>query len=153
MLRTHRSKRALDRAALAAFAALAMAACGGGDSPTARQLSVGGTYPTQVALLPTGNTCGSVSTQSNPTLVAHDAGSSALALTHAGNTYSGTVQQTGIFTAGPTAVSNGAFVISMAGQFTEAGFTAAVHVAQQQPSCAYDVSWTGTKTGPPNTFP
>ena len=124
------------------------AACGG--SSEMRQLSVGGTYATSVDLLP-GNTCSPPQVNDNPTVVAHAPGAQSLSLTHAGITYSGTVTPAGAFTVPPTPV--GIFSISIAGQFIQSGFTATTHVAQSQPACAYDVSWVGTKSGPPNTFP
>jgi hypothetical protein len=130
---------------------MAMAvACGG--SSEMRQLSVGGAYATQVALLP-GNTCGGVNVNDNATNVAHSAGAGTLSLTHAGTTYSGTVAQNGAFSVPGTAVGGGAFTISIAGQYTAMGFTATAHVVQSQPSCSYDVSWVGTKSGAANTFP
>jgi hypothetical protein len=125
-------------------------ACGG--SSGSAQLSVGGSYPTTVALVP-GGTCTGAQTQDNTTVVAHSPGASSLSLTHAGNSYAGSVTTTGAFTVPQTAVGGGGFTISMAGQFSTTGFTATVHVVQQSPSCQYDVSWTGTKTGAPNTIP
>lgn len=137
------------RTALPCIAAVALG-CGG--SPEVRQLSVGGTYATQVTLLP-GSTCSAPTVRDNPTDVAHTPGASTLTLTHAGTAYSGTVAQTGAFSVPGTAVGSGAFTISIAGQFTAMGFTATAHVLQSQPSCSYDVSWVGTKSGAPNTFP
>ena len=139
---------------------IAAVAFGCGGSSDVRQLSVGGTYSTAVALLPAGNTCGAVQVQNNPTVVAHAPGAATLSLTHAGTSYSGTVTNNsgdvspaGAFSVPATDVGAGAFTISIAGQFTATGFTATVHVVQHQPSCQYDVSWVGTKSGPPNTFP
>jgi len=126
-------------------------ACGGSpESP--QQLSVAGSYPTAVTLVP-GGSCGAVPVQGNTTVVAHSPGASTLTLTHAGNTYAGTVTPGGAFSISPTAVSGGAAMVSMTGQFHATGFTANVHVAQQSPACQYDVTWTGTKTGAPNTIP
>jgi hypothetical protein len=136
----------MRRAAL--FAVLI--ACGG--SSGSGQLSVGGNYPTAVALVP-GGSCGTVQVQDNATVVAHSPGAASLTLTHAGNNYAGSVTSTGAFTVPQTQVGGGAFSISMTGQFSTTGFTATVHVAQQSPSCQYEVSWTGTKTGAPNTIP
>ena len=49
------------------------------------------------------------------------------------------------------------FGSQIAGQFSQAGFDAIVHLDVQQPgspsSCAYDVHWVGTKTGDPNVLP
>jgi len=106
-------------------------ACGGMSGPA--QLSVGGTYDTTVALLP-GGTCGTPTVANNQTVIAQTPGSTSLTLTHAGFTYATTQ-------------------VSIAGQFSAMGFSATVHVTQQQPACAYDVSWVGAKNGPPNVEP
>jgi hypothetical protein len=66
---------------------LATASCGGSSGPAVIPgLSVGGTYDTQVSLLPDGNGCGAVQVQNNQTIVAQTPGSGSLSLTHAGNT-------------------------------------------------------------------
>jgi len=127
-----------------------LVACGGSSEP--RQLSVGGTYPTTVVQVP-GGTCGTVQVQNNTTVVTQSPGATTLSLTHAGNTYAGTVTSAGAFTVAATPVSGGAFTVSMTGQFSPTGFSANVHVVQQSPSCSYDVTWTGTKMGAPNTIP
>lgn len=132
----------------AVLAAL-MIMCGG--SQQIAVLSVGGTYETQVTLLPDGNTCGPEQVQNNQTIVAQSPGSNSLSLTHAGFTYSGTVDRTGHFTIPPTQRSG--FVISIAGQFDRTGFTATVTVDPQQPPCEYKVGWNGSKDDSPNTFP
>ncbi|MCA1828420.1 MAG: hypothetical protein ABR567_18860 [Myxococcales bacterium] len=124
---------------------LIAAACGGSWAPV---LSVGGTYATQVSLLP-GNTCGDVQVQNEQTVVDHSPGSGSLRLTHAGSTYDGTVDRTGNFTV--PAVQRSGFTISIAGQFNATGFTATVTV--DPPNCEYEVSWLGSKSGPANTFP
>jgi len=124
-------------------------ACGGMSGPA--QLSVGGTYDTSVALLP-GGTCGTPTVANNQTVIAQTPGSTSLTLTHAGFTYAGTVDMSWNFNVPATAV-NGTTQVSIAGQFSAMGFTATVHVAQQQPACAYDVSWVGAKNGPPNVEP
>jgi len=137
----------------AAILLAANAFCGGSSSPAAIPgLSVGGTYDTQVTLLPDGNTCGAVQVQNNPTIVDHVSGSASLALTHARNRYPGTVDRTGRFSTPPLLVS-GSFSISIAGQFSPTGFDATVQVDQVSPACGYRVHWVGTKSGPPNTFP
>src|SRR2546429_9937547 len=79
-------------------------ACGGMSGPA--QLSVGGTYQTTVSLVP-GGTCGSPAVANNPTVVAHSPGATSLTLTHAGNTYSGTVTTAGAFTVPATPVGRG----------------------------------------------
>jgi hypothetical protein len=119
-------------------------ACGGSSGP-AQSSPYNGTYSTAVTLL--GENCSpDPQVQNNPTVIAHSAGSASLSLMHAGTTYSGTVSSAGDFTVPQTSVGGGANVISIAGHFTGNGFTATVHVEQQQPACAYDVSWVGTKT-------
>jgi hypothetical protein len=118
-------------------------ACGGSSGST--QSPYNGTYSTAVTLM--GTTCSpDPQVQNNPTAIAHAAGSASLSLTHAGTTYSGTVSSAGDFTVPSTSVGGGANIISIAGHFTSNGFTATVHVEQQQPHCTYDVSWVGTKT-------
>src|SRR5437879_5210767 len=125
---------------------LLVAACGGGGAGSqAPVLSVGGTYSTEVALLP-GNSCGPVDVQNNQTIVAHSPGSDSLQLTHAGFTYAGSVDRMGNFTV--PAVQRPGFTISIAGQFDRTGFTATVTV--DPPNCEYKVSWVGSKVGPPN---
>jgi hypothetical protein len=127
--------------------------CGGYSGPS--QSAVSGTYSTMVTLLD-GSTCSPLpQVQDNPTMVAQSAGSAALSLTHAGTTYSGTVDSAGAFSVPATAVGGGANVISIAGQFGGNGFTATAHVDQQQPPCQYDVRWVGTKTStdPADPYP
>jgi hypothetical protein len=130
-----------------------IASCGSSKGPAVIPgLSVGGTYDTQVSLLPDGNTCGAVQVQNNPTIVDQTPGSGSLSLTHAGNIYPGTVDRTGRFSTPPLMVS-GKFNVSIAGQFSLTGFDATVQVDQVSPPCGYKVHWVGTKNGPPNTFP
>src|SRR5438270_9753739 len=131
----------------AAILIAATASCGGSSGPAV--LSVGGTYATQVTLLPDGNSCGSVQVQNNPTTVDQTPGSGSLALTHAGNRYPGTVDRTGLFST-PAVVVAGNFNISIAGQFNVTGFDATVQVDQLSPPCGYKVHWVGTKNGAPN---
>jgi hypothetical protein len=117
-------------------------ACGGSSGP-AQSSPYNGTYSTAVTLM-AHNCSPAPQVQNNPTLIAHSAGSASLSLMHAGTT--GTVSSAGDFTVPQTSVGGGANIISIAGHFTGTGFTATVHVEQQQPACAYDVSWVGTKT-------
>ena len=135
---------------------LILGACGGNGSPTSVMLSVGGSYPTVVTQLP-GGTCGTVNVQNNPTVVAHTPGVQTLSLTHVGNVYPGTVDNTGHFTTTPTTVSGGGVssVLTITGQFSRTGFDATVNVVQTigSTSCTYMVHWVGTKDGAPNTFP
>ncbi len=115
-------------------------------------LSVGGVYSTQVSLVPGQNTCGNVTVQDNPTTVVQTPGSHALALTHAGITYEGTVEDDGSFAMQPEAVG-GQFTITIQGQFTPQGFTATVRVDQAAPACFYLVDWVGLKDIGANFFP
>ncbi len=115
-------------------------------------LSVGGSYPTEVALVPGQNTCGNVNVQDNPTTVVQTPGSHALTMTHAGITYEGTVQDDGSFAMQPESVAGG-FTITINGEFTPQGFTAAVRVDQAAPACFYLVEWVGLKSVGANFFP
>ena len=141
-----------------AFTLVVLCGCGGSSTPSS-QLSVGGSYSTRVTLLPTGNTCGNVTVQDNPTVVTHSPGASTLSLTHANNTYQGTISSTAQFSTTPTTISGGGsqFTIIIQGQFNLTGFDATVQVNVMQPGpptvCAYMVHWVGTKNGPPNTIP
>ncbi len=135
----------------------AVMGCSSGSGPSGL-LSVGGTYPTVVALVAGQNTCTGVTVQDNPTTVIHTAGGSTIALSHAGTQYDGLVQTSGQFSAGPkTLVVGGVtYVISMTGQFVTRGFTAAITVQAAPgsgPACGYQVSWTGTKQGGDNVIP
>src|SRR5262249_37946923 len=62
---------------------------GGGGSNTSL-LSVGGSYQTEATLLP-GNTCGNVTVQNNPTIVAHSPGAQTLSITHVSINATGTI--------------------------------------------------------------
>ena len=115
-------------------------------------LSVGGTFSTQVSLVPGQNTCGNVTVQNNPTTVVQAPGSHALTLTHAGITYEGTVEDDGSFAMQPEAVA-GQLTITIQGRFTPQGFTATVRVDQASPACFYLVDWVGLKDVGANFFP
>ncbi len=147
--------------ALPTLGAVALAAaiigCSSGGGPSGL-LSVGGTYPTVVALVPGQNTCTGVTVQDNPTTVTHTAGASTIALSHAGTQYDGLVQTSGQFSAGPKTLVIGTvtYVISMTGRFATRGFTADIAVQATPasgPGCGYKVSWTGTKQGGDNVIP
>ena len=122
-------------------------------------LSVGGNYPTHAVLDAAHNTCGAVTVQDNLTSVAHTAGATTLSLTHAGNTYDGTIDDSGHFSTTPKTLGGGSssFVLTITGQFTVTGFTASVQVDATQAvtprNCSYVVNWTGVKEGNPNTIP
>jgi hypothetical protein len=128
-----------------------------GAEDAAPVLSVGGTYPTDVSLVPGQNTCGNVTVQDAVTTVVQTPGSHALTLTHAGITYDGTVEDDGHFSTTPKSVSAGGsqFTITIEGQFTGQGFTATVRVDQTAPApaCFYLVDWIGLKESGANFFP
>jgi hypothetical protein len=108
---------------------------------------VAGTYATAVRLLD--NTCGSVTVTPNPTTIAPGLAAGRFVLTHAGNSYDGTLQDDGHFTTDPKILTSGGtqFTIRITGQFTGDGFLAQTTVDQSGAggSCRYTVDWTGTR--------
>ena len=116
-------------------------------------LTVGGSYPTTVSLVPGQNTCGNVTVQNAVTTVSQAPGTHALSLTHAGNTYTGTIEDDGRFTTVPKLVAGGGsqFTITIDGKFTASGFTATVRVDQTAPApaCFYLVDWVGVRSALP----
>ena len=151
---------AIDRALMRALAtAVIVAACGGDDSsgPTqSNELQVGGTYTTAVTLQQNG--CTGITVQTFATSVTHSAGASALTLTHAGNSYSGTVQRNGSFSTTPKAVGGGGetHTLTIVGTFTTTAMDATVTAVVQrtgQAECTYTVKWAGPKQGTPNVIP
>jgi hypothetical protein len=144
------------------LASLALSGCsgadGGGGTPDGGRgnlLSVGGSYPTQAALLP-GSTCADAAVQDAVTTVTHSPGATTLTLAHAGTSYSGTVDTAGNFQTTPktVTVSPASFRLTITGHFTLNGLEATVAVEQLQPtSCGYSVQWTATKSGTPNVIP
>src|SRR5260370_7848288 len=100
----------------AIFGAVLLASCGSSGPAGVPGLSVGGTYQTQVTLLP-GNTCGAVTVQNAQTTVAQTPGSGSLSLTHAANTYPVTVDRTGHFST-PAHLPARTFNISTTRHFT-----------------------------------
>jgi hypothetical protein len=108
-----------------------------------------GTYATTVTL--TQNACGQVTVQNNPTIVTHNAASGAVTLTHAGQTYPGTVNGSGAFTTTPTVVdvSDGfLYTIGLAGQFGTGSFAADATVdrsSQASGTCRFVVHWAATR--------
>jgi sugar lactone lactonase YvrE len=129
------------------------------SAPASAVLSVDGSYPTHVTLVAGKNTCGSVTVQDNLTAVSHSAGAHALSLTHAGNTYQGSVDDNGAFatTAKTLAIGNAQYTIVIDGVFIERGLSADVTVQVRQSvqptSCSYVVRWSATKDGDPNSVP
>jgi hypothetical protein len=119
-------------------------------------LRVGGEYPTEVSLEQ--SSCPDVTVQSMPTVVSHTPGAAEVTLTHAGNTYSGTVERDGAFATEPEPVGSPAelHTLTIGGQFSTTGFVATVEAAVTRdgtPDCDYVVSWIGTKSGDPNVIP
>lgn len=139
----------------------AIVACAGANQPvqsTDNLLRVAGTYTTAVTL--DASNCNGITVQSNPTIVAHSAGATMLVVTHAGNAYSGTIQNNGSFTTitKPIVAGSATHNLSIAGVFTRTGFTATVTVdvtdTQGPVTCRYVVKWVGTKQGSdPNNLP
>jgi hypothetical protein len=108
---------------------------------------VTGTYATAVRLLD--NTCGNVTVTPNPTTVTAGLGAGRFVLTHAGNSYDGTLQEDGHFTTDPKVLTSGGtqFTVRITGQFSASGFLAQTTVDQSGVggSCRYTVEWTGTR--------
>jgi hypothetical protein len=120
-------------------------------------LSVGGSNGTHVTLVPDQNTCGNVTVQDNPTTIGHTPGSHSLTVTHAGTTYTGTVDDDGAFRTEPKSVSAGGstFTITIQGTFDHEGFQAQVRVERTAPApaCSYLVDWLGFRLEGANFFP
>jgi hypothetical protein len=150
---------ALESAVLRALTAVAVvAACGGDDGPTnpSNELQVGGTYTTAVTMQQNG--CTGITIQTFATTVTHSAGANTLTLTHAGNSYTGTVQRNGSFSTTPKAVGGGAetHTLTIVGTFTTTAIDATVTAVVQrtgQANCQYTVKWAGPKQGAPNVIP
>lgn len=126
--------------------AVSLVACGNSSAPVPGGLA--GTYATRVTLVQTA--CGPVTVQDNPTVVTYDPSSGAVTLTHAGNTYSGTVNMDSTFTTVPKTVDVGdgyIYTIALAGRFRPSAFDADVTVdrASGSTTCRYVVHWVGTK--------
>jgi hypothetical protein len=128
-----------------------------GEEDVAPVLSVAGTFDTRVTLVPDQNTCGSVTVQDNPTTVAQTPGSHTLTLTHAGFTYTGTVQDDGSFATPAQDISAGGsrYTVTITGTFDHQGFQARVRIDQTAPApaCSYSVDWVGLRQAGANFFP
>lgn len=131
-----------------------LAACGGcgeSDSDGVTPPPVGGftgTYATQVTLAQ--NTCGSVTVQSLPTTVTHNATSGALTLVHGGATFAGTVAADSTFTTTPRDVDVGdgyQYRIAIAGRFGNRSFVADATVDRSGVGvpCQYVAHWVGSR--------
>jgi hypothetical protein len=123
----------------------------------AAPLSVGGSYPTAVSLIPGRNTCGSVTVQDNLTTVTHTPGAHSFSMSHAGTSYDGTVDDSGNFLTAPRALSAGGaqYTITIDGAFTTTAMNATVtlDVRQNNSTCSYAVKWQSTKQGAANSIP
>lgn len=117
-------------------------------------ISVAGTYQTAVTML--SNSCPGQTVQQHTTAVQHVPGATTLSLTHAGSTYTGTLNADGTFNTTPvTQVFDGiSYTITITGEFTETTIDAEVQVdAGKQPPCSFTARWAGPKTGAPNVIP
>ena len=138
---------------------IASVACGTSAQPLvgASVLSVGGSYPTTVAL--SQSTCPGITVANATTTITHATGATTFTLSHAGNDYTGDITTTGDFTTRSKAVSAGGetHTLTIAGRFTITGFTATVTAAVTRPAapttCGYTVSWTGARTSGTNAIP
>ncbi len=138
---------------------LASVACGSSAQTVvgAKVLSVGGSYPTTVAL--SQSTCPGITVANATTTITHAAGATTFTLSHAGNDYTGDILTTGDFTTRSKAVSAAGetHTLTIAGRFTTTGFTATVTAAVTRPTapttCSYTVSWTAARTSGTNTIP
>src|SRR5688572_21401159 len=136
---------------------VAIGGCGD-DSPGPDQteLSVGGAYNTAVTLQQ--NACTGITVQTFPTTVTHTPGASTLTLTHAGNSYTGTVQRNGSFTTTPRAVGGGTetHTLTIAGTFSTTAIDATVTAVVQRAgsaNCQYVVKWAGPRQSGVNVIP
>ena len=130
-----------------------VAGCGS-EGGSSAPISVGGTYQTAVTLVT--SDCFDQTVEQHPTIVAHMPGATAVTLTHAGSSYSGTLSADGSFvTTAATQVFGGiTYQIAISGRFTLTTLDADVHVAAgQQPPCSFTARWVGPKDGQPNTLP
>jgi len=93
-----------------------------------------GSYGTHVSLISEQNTCGDVRVQDNVTSVEISPRAHGVSISHAGNTYEGSVDDCGHFTTKPRALSGGAseYMISISGHFIQSGFEATVTVNVKQ---------------------
>ena len=143
----------MRRASSLVLAAVAVGGCSAKLDPAA-VISVGGTYQTAVTLV--SSTCLDQIVEQHPTVVTQTPGSSQVALTHAGSTYTGTLSANGAFTTPAlTQVIGGvSYAVSITGQFGLTTIEAQVRVdAARQPPCTFTARWAGLKDGAPNVIP
>lgn len=129
-------------------------------SPVAPQapIHVDGAYKTTVTLT-ADNTCGDVTVASLPTTINHEPGATNFTLTHANNSYQGTLQPDGSFVTAPTllTIERTTYTLTIQGGFVITGFTALTTVEMSQPSqpqpCHYVVQMIGEKEEGQNSLP
>ena len=133
------------------FVAVLLAACGSDESDETTPPpppGFAGTYATQVTLVQ--NSCGSVTVQSLPTTVTHNATSGALTLVHGGTTFVGTVAADSTFNTTPRDVDTGdgfQYRVAIAGRFGNRSFVADATVDRSGAgvSCRYVAHWVGSR--------
>ena len=117
---------------------------------SSRDGAAAGTYATAVQLGE--NSCGSVTVQPLPTVVAHRTGDSLFTMTHGPLAHRGVLRPNGTFLTTPIVLGSAPGTVTkvqVAGRFTASGFTASVAVEESGPrTCSYIVYWTGTRRGP-----
>ena len=143
----------LCRFSLLAASLAALAGCGGSDDDGGTTTppppaGFGGTYATAVTL--TQNACGSVTVQSLPTTVTHNATSGTITLVHGGTSYSGTVATDSTFSTTPRDVDVGdgfQYRVTISGRFGARSFVADATVDRSAAgsSCRYVAHWVGTR--------
>ena len=141
------------RFSLLAASLAVLAGCGGSDDDGGTTTppppaGFGGTYATAVTL--TQNSCGSVTVQSLPTTVTHNATSGTITLVHGGTSYSGTVATDSTFTTTPRDVNVGdgfQYRVTISGRFGVRSFVADATVDRSTTgsSCRYVAHWVGTR--------
>ena len=136
---------------------VAITGCGGNKgsdsdgttTPPPVQSTFAGTYATAVTLVQ--NSCGSVTVQSLPTTVTHDASSGAISLVHGGTTYNGTVATDSTFATLPRDVDVGdgyQYRITVGGRFGNRSFVADATVDRSGgtgASCRFVAHWVGSR--------
>jgi hypothetical protein len=130
------------------IAALAACATPTGAPPDAAG-AYAGVYATAVRL--ERSTCTGIQVQNMPTTVTHAPDATDVTLTHAGNSYAGTLAADGSFSTTPKALGTPAetHTLTITGVFATDGFTATVHADVTRDgvaACDYDVGWIGTRT-------
>ena len=141
--------------------AAAVTACGSSGSPSQPSqptvLQVGGQYQITQQGIETSCGDGGATIPSVSATITHTAGASAFTMRDTGGTtFTGTVQNTGDFTAGATFgpdSSGNTFTQRLEGRFTASGFTGRLSVEVQPRNCAFTRNWTAAKQGAPNVIP